>query len=68
MFSRKMQEIHVNACIAVKALAGFLKCKGGKLEDSELYNCFFIVSVSFLFGLPQNQENIWVISVIYFRL
>ena len=25
-------------------LAGFLQCNGGKLEESEGYNCFFIVS------------------------
>ena len=37
-------KIHVNACVTVKPLAGFLQCNGGKLEESEGYNCTFIVS------------------------
>ena len=35
---------HVNAFVTVKPLAGFLQCNCGKLEESEGYNCFFIVS------------------------
>ena len=38
--------MHVNACVAVSSLVGFLQCNNAKLEESEgyMYNCFFIVS------------------------
>ena len=30
--------------VTVKALAAFLQCNGGMVEEPEGYNCFFIVS------------------------
>ena len=35
--------IYVNVCDAVQFLAGFLQCNGGKLEEAEDFNCFFVV-------------------------
>ena len=44
-FSRiKTYEIHVNASITVKDVGGISSCNGGKLEKSEGYNCFLVVS------------------------
>ena len=34
----------INVRNTYMTVAGFLQCNGGKLEDSEGYNCFFIVS------------------------
>ena len=33
----------VNTCITVKIVGGISLCNGGKLEESEGLNCFFIV-------------------------
>ena len=45
LFSRiKTYEIHVNASITVKVVGGISSCNGRKLEKSEGYNCFFVVS------------------------
>ena len=41
----EFEKIHVNACVTVKHLVEFLQCNGGKFEDSEGYNCFFIAFV-----------------------
>ena len=34
-------EIHVNACITVKSVVGISLCNGGKLNESEDFNCCF---------------------------
>ena len=33
-----------NTCVTVKNICGILQCNGGKLEESEGYNYFFIIS------------------------
>ena len=38
----KTYEIHVNACITVKIVGGISLSKGGKLEEAEGSNCFFL--------------------------
>ena len=44
MYASAGGTVYVNACVTVKPLAGFLQCNGRKLEESEGYNCFFIIS------------------------
>ena len=39
----KTYEILVNACITVKIVGGISLCNGGKLEESEGSNYFYIV-------------------------
>ena len=34
--------MYVNACITVKIVGGISLCNGGKLEESEGPNCFFL--------------------------
>ena len=41
--AKKMEQIHVNVCKTVKLLAGFLQCKGGKLEEAEDFKYGFVV-------------------------
>ena len=35
--------MHVNISVTVKTIGGISLCDGGKLEDSEGYNYFFII-------------------------
>ena len=43
-FLRIINKKHTYTLVTVKHLAGFLKCSGRKFEESEVYDCFFIIS------------------------
>ena len=67
--------MHVNACVTVKLLAGFLQYNGGKLDEFEGYNFLFIVSLvsieirrsALVRELLRNNYNIIIIILTLFQ-